>query len=107
LPNGDFVLSTGQWYFLQMKNLSLNFLPNQNFPCPQNRPSPLQASMAPKKRTMPLAEKMRFPVGGLVLGIFLFPCPQKMLLVAISTLTLSADRGCVRPNFFCGTNKEK
>jgi len=39
LPNGDFVLSTGKWYFLPMKNLSLNFLPNQNFPCPWNRPS--------------------------------------------------------------------
>jgi len=28
LPYGNFVLPTGQWYFLPMKNLSLNFLPN-------------------------------------------------------------------------------
>jgi len=28
-------------------------------------------------------------------------------LVAGSTLTLPADRGRVRPNFFCGTDKEK
>jgi len=34
---GTYGLTTGSRNV--MKNLSLNFLPNQNFPCPQNRPT--------------------------------------------------------------------
>jgi hypothetical protein len=65
--------------------------------------------MAPKKRTMPLAEKMKFPVG-IGSGHFSFFLSANNVyfsLVAGSTLTLSADRGRVRPNFFCETDKEK
>jgi len=65
--------------------------------------------VAPKKRTMPLAEKMKFPVGigSGHFSFFLSADNVYFSLVAGSTLTLSADRGCVRPNFFCGTDKEK
>jgi len=58
---------------------------------------------------MPLAEKMKFPVG-IGSGHFSFFLSEDKVyfsLVAGSTLTLSADRGRVRPNFFCGTDKEK
>jgi len=62
-----------------------------------------------KKRTMPLAEKMKFPVGigSGHFSFFLSTDNVYFSLVAGSTLMLSADRGCVRPNFFCGTDKEK
>jgi len=65
--------------------------------------------MAPKKRTMPLAEKMKFPVGigSGHFSFFLSADNVYFSLVAGSTLTLSADRGCVRPNFFCGTGASR
>jgi len=64
--------------------------------------------MALKKRTMPLAEKMKFPVGigSGHFSFFLFTDNVYFSLVASSTLMLSANRGHVRPNF-CGMDKEK
>jgi hypothetical protein len=66
-------------------------------------------SMAQKKRTMPLVEKMKFPVGigSRHFSFFLSADKVYFSLVAGSTLTLSADRGCLRPNFFCRTDKGK
>jgi len=63
--------------------------------------------MAPKK-TMPLAEKMKFPIGiGSRHFSFFLQDNVYFSLVASSSLTSSADRGRVRANFFCGTDKEK
>jgi len=61
--------------------------------------------MAPKKR----GGKNEIPSWDWFRAFFFFLVRDNVYfsLVAGSTLTLSADRGRVRPNFFCGTDKEK